>query len=104
MYGIILSVTKSLPTRMKGRLYLIEEVILKNGSILEILRQKDDKVVIHNIDNDRMIVTNNAVFGFLKNTTDTNNPLFDLFDFLNTKKKVVRNTFEIDIFSKTIES
>lgn len=48
-----------------------------------------------------MIVTNNAVFGFLKNTTDTNNPLFD---FLNTKKKVVRNTFEIDIFSKTIES
>ncbi|MFD0727734.1 hypothetical protein [Bombilactobacillus mellis] len=68
------------------------------------MRQKDDKVVIHNIDNDRMIVTNNAVFGFLKNTTDTNNPLFDLFDFLNTKKKVVRNTFEIDIFSKTIES
>lgn len=101
MYGIILSVTKSLPTRMKGRLYLIEEVILKNGSILEILRQKDYKVVIHNIDNDRMIVTNNAVFGFLKNTTDTNNPLFD---FLSTKKKVVRNTFEIDIFSKTIES
>lgn len=48
-----------------------------------------------------MIVTNNAVFGFLKNTTDTNNPLFD---FLNTKKKVVRNTFELDIFSKTIES
>lgn len=34
-----------------------------------------------------MIVTNNAVFVFL-----------------NTKKKVVRNTFEIDIFSKTIES
>lgn len=33
MYGIILSVTESLPTRMKGRLYLIEEVILKNGSI-----------------------------------------------------------------------
>lgn len=65
------------------------------------MRQKDDKVVIHNIDNDRMIVTNNAVFGFLKNTTDTNNPLFD---FLSTKKKVVRNTFEIDIFSKTIES
>lgn len=63
MYGIILSVVKSLPTRMKGRLYLIEEVILKNGSILELLRQKDDKVVIHNIDNDRMIVTNNAVFG-----------------------------------------
>ena len=104
MYGIILSVVKSFPTRMKGRLYLIEEVILKNGSILEILRQKDDKVVIHNIDNDRMIVTNNAVFVFLKNTTDTNNPLFDLFDFLNTKKKFVRNTFEIDIFSKTIES
>lgn len=51
-----------------------------------------------------MIVTNNAVFGFLKNTTDTNNPLFDLFDFLNTKKKVVRNTLELDIFSKTIES
>ena len=34
-----------------------------------------------------MIVTNNAVFVFL-----------------NTKKKVVRNTFEIDILSKTIES
>lgn len=100
MYGIILSVVKSLPTRMKGGLYLIEEVILKNGSILEILRQKD-KVLIHNIDNDRMIVTNDAVFGFLKNTTDTNNPLFD---FLNAKKKVVRNIFEIDIFSKTIES
>lgn len=33
MYGIILSVVKSFPTRMKGRLYLIEEVILKNGSI-----------------------------------------------------------------------
>ena len=76
------------------------------------MRQKD-KVLIHNIDNDRMIVTNNAVFWFfekhiwkthLKNTTDTNNPLFDLIDFSNTKKKVVRNTFEIDIFSKTIES
>lgn len=33
MYGIILSVVKSFPTRMKVRLYFIEEVILKNGSI-----------------------------------------------------------------------
>ena len=100
MYGIILSVVKSFPTRMKVRLYLIEEVILKNGSIQKFCVKK----IRYNIDNDRMIVTNNAVFGFLKDTTDTNNPLFDLFDFLNTKKKVVRNTFEIDIFSKTIES